>query len=534
MKKRSIGILLAAVMGVGTILSGCGSAAKTSSEVSSTKGTTSSGSSSNTTDTSAATSQESSTASSETSSDGSYTQLTVVMPTYGTEFADQDEVVEAINKITREKIGCEVTFQFINSGNLSNQENLMLVSQEKIDLMYSGSPDSINNAKSGALLSIGDILNKDGQGIIDALGQDYIDAGKVNDKIYFVPTVKEQARGTGIMVRKDILEQLGMKASDIHNTDDFYNLLKKVQSNYPDMVPFFAFPLGGFTDMVVTNKGDQLTDGIGVLMNCTDGSLKVVDMFETDEYKAEVELLHKWYQEGLIYSDIVTMQSTDLLSMFQSDRAFSHTNGQKPDQTIIQSNNFGKDMDMIIFDDTPVRKDTYTQSAATYSIPYYAQNPEKSMQLLNLMYTDADLENLLNWGIEGKDYVVNADGTASYPEGVDSKSVGYHYNEGFAIGNQFLTYPWTGNDPDVWEQYKEFNKNAVVSDALGFTFDSTEVSAEYAAVKSVMDEYRKPLEMGAGDPETLLPEFIQKLKDAGIDTVIQAKQEQLDAWAAKK
>ena len=53
-----------------------------------------------------------------------------------------------------------------------------------------------------------------------------------------------------------------------------------------------------------------------------------------------------------------------------------------------------------------------------------------------------------------------------------------------------------------------------------------------AAVQSVFDQYRLPLENGVIDPDENLPKFIQALKDAGIDTVIAEKQRQLDEWAA--
>lgn len=42
--------------------------------------------------------------------------------------------------------------------------------------------------------------------------------------------------------------------------------------------------------------------------------------------------------------------------------------------------------------------------------------PEAAMKFLNLTYTDADVINLLIYGIEGRDYVKNDDGTVSYPE----------------------------------------------------------------------------------------------------------------------
>jgi putative aldouronate transport system substrate-binding protein len=77
----------------------------------------------------------------------------------------------------------------------------------------------------------------------------------------------------------------------------------------------------------------------------------------------------------------------------------------------------------------------------------------------------------------------------------------------------------------------QFNKSAKRSKALGFGFDPTPVKTEYAAVTNVVTQYKMPLETGSVDPDKVLPEFISKLKAAGIDKVIAEKQKQLDEWA---
>ena len=47
-------------------------------------------------------------------------------------------------------------------------------------------------------------------------------------------------------------------------------------------------------------------------------------------------------------------------------------------------------------------------------------------------------------------------------------------------------------------------------------------------------QYSGALYSGSGDPEELLPQFLEALDDAGINDVIAAKQEQLDAFLAAK
>lgn len=461
-------------------------------------------------------------------------KLNVVMILTGNEPKDTSQVVEEINKITREKIGAEIEITFISAQNYANQVNLMLSSKEKIDLLFEGSmTNNINVALNGALMPLNDLLVSHGQGILEALGEDYVQANNIDGNIYMVSCNKERAKGPMIMARKDIMDALGVAPEDIHTMEDFGNLLRKVKETYPEIIPFLPLPLGGMIDGMVVNEGDKLTDYIGVLMDAFDGSYKVENPFTSEAYSKMAHLMREWFEEGLIAKDVITIQASEIGTYYQSDRLFSNTNAQKPDQVKIQSNSYGCEMVGIILDDWPAKIDTEVMVAAGYGIPYYAEYPEKSMELLNLMYTDADIANLLNWGIEGVHYEVTDEGLATFADGLDASSSGYYYNLGWAVGNQFLSYPWEGNDVDIWEQYEKFNSEGQTSDACGFIFDSTPVKTQYAAVLNVLDEYRLSLESGAVDPDKVLPEFLGKLKASGIDDIIKEKQKQLDEWRKK-
>ena len=104
-------------------------------------------------------------------------------------------------------------------------------------------------------------------------------------------------------------------------------------------------------------------------------------------------------------------------------------------------------------------------------------------------------------------------------------------NQPWMFGNEFLTKVWQGNPTDIWEQMKKFNSSAVISKAAGFTYDPTPIKTEIAALTGVWTQYKLGLESGTVDPDKTYPEFLQKLKAAGIDKVIAVKQKQLDAWA---
>lgn len=169
--------------------------------------------------------------------------------------------------------------------------------------------------------------------------------------------------------------------------------------------------------------------------------------------------------------------------------------------------------------------------AFMWAIPVYTKAPDKAVQFLNLMYTYSAVVNLFDWGIEGKHYVKQPDGTINYPQGVDATTTGYPMFMGFMWGNQLLSYVFKGDSVDLWKQMADFNKNAIKSKGLGFLFDPTPVKTEYAACTNVWQQYEKALGTGSVDPDKVLPEFINKLKAAGVDKIITEKQTQFDEWS---
>ena len=65
---------------------------------------------------------------------------------------------------------------------------------------------------------------------------------------------------------------------------------------------------------------------------------------------------------------------------------------------------------------------------------------------------------------------------------------------------------------------------------MGFIFDNSSVSVQYTAVSNVKNQYLPGLLCGSVDPETEIDAFNAALYEAGLQDIIDAKQEQLDQW----
>jgi len=141
-----------------------------------------------------------------------------------------------------------------------------------------------------------------------------------------------------------------------------------------------------------------------------------------------------------------------------------------------------------------------------------------------------EFNDLINWGVEGEDWVETEDGLAAYPDGADANSVGYHNDFGWAYPNQFAAHAWEGNPHNIWEQYDVYNESAMPSSAFGFSFDSTAVTNEIAQLTAVYEQYAKDIGFGVVEIEPALEQFNTALYTAGLQTVIDEKQAQLSTW----
>ena len=153
------------------------------------------------------------------------------------------------------------------------------------------------------------------------------------------------------------------------------------------------------------------------------------------------------------------------------------------------------------------------------------------MILLNELYTNPQLADLIIYGIEVVHYEITEDGFLDANAG---SSQGTYSTLNWLYPNQFASTVLVGNTADLWERTETFNNEAIKSPALGFAFDSTKIATELTSVTNVYEEYQKSLEYGFVDPEVGIPEMLEKMNNAGLQKIIDEKQAQLDAWAAAR
>lgn len=127
--------------------------------------------------------------------------------------------------------------------------------------------------------------------------------------------------------------------------------------------------------------------------------------------------------------------------------------------------------------------------------------------------------------MEGKDYERDADGQ------INRLVTDAFMEDWFMMADCYQTFPKQISEENI-KMYKESDDAAILSKSAGFSFDSSVISAELSLVLAARDEYIKPLQEGLVDYEENYPNAIQKMKEAGLDTVVAEYQKQFSEWYA--
>lgn len=448
------------------------------------------------------------------------------------EGANQGKVAQAVSDRALEELNMTVNLIPMTFGTYNQQIAMMLAANEPLDIFLSFSTSFSTYIESQYVVNLADYLEetKDAAAV---LGDDAY-TGYIGDFLIGYGQMKERGYPTGLVVRKDIFEELGYSVDDFSVTTDDYStygqitdLFAKVKESYPNMVALDGTLIMG---MGTESYFDSMGSSFGVLENYGQ-TTTVTNWYESEQYRNFAEIGREWFTKGYSSSDIAVNQDSGEIKM-KAGNAFSYITYIKPNTHVEKLAQTGYEVSVI-----PLGEGVKTSNAvnsALISIANASKDPKKAAQFLNWTYISQEFNDLINWGIEGEDWVLTDDGMAAYPEGVDAASVGYHNDFGFVYPNQFAGHAWEGNPVDIWEQYAVYNDGLMVSKAFGFTFDSTPVANEEAQLNTVLEQYQKDIAFGAVDIESAIQEFNDALYAAGLQKVMDEKQSQLDAWLANQ
>ncbi|SCP97401.1 ABC transporter substrate-binding protein [Anaerobium acetethylicum] len=463
-------------------------------------------------------------------------ELVIEVVNISQSFADIEAVQEAINEITVPEINCTVKLMTVPIFEQGTRLSMMVAGNEKIDLVNTGlltSPSTL--VGEGLLADITEYITP----TMKELAGDLLAAGTFDGKVYSYPAILYPGTVACLFYDKDLAEQYGIEVPEaISKSEDWENILKQVKDSGMSAYGISLGDGGGASIMEfganLDGLGDNNTLSYGVVVDPEENTT-ITNWYESEDFAQLCNDHYDWMQKGYCVPDSLTNGYTTIDSMANGECfAVTSSNSVGMSQAYL-SNLTGKNLEMVM-----VREALLTTgyvNTQSWGVASNSENPEKAVQFLDLLFQNAELANLMNYGIEGSHYA-KVDGTqniVAFPEGKDASTVGYGGDIISWFGDTKTAFQRTPNTDEFFDTIDDYGlEGAKKSLCLGFTFDTSKVATQVAAVQSVVGEYKPTLTTGNVNPDEVIPEFIKALKDAGIDEVIKENQSQLDAWLKTK
>ena len=319
---------------------------------------------------------------------------------------------------------------------------------------------------------------------------------------------------------KQYLDKYDLNIDDIESYADAEKVLTEFHKKEPNIAAFaigqgfkvsgnYDYPLG--KDLPFAVKLDA------------EGSPTIINQFEDEELMTNLKVMRSWYNAGIIPADAATNTTGFPL---EGNTWFMREETQGPldyGDTVL-TNAAGQEIVSKAITD-PYRTTAQAQMA-NFVVSNVSKNKEKSVELLGLLNSDAELLNGLVWGVEGEAWEKVDDTTIKLLDGYQPNMHMAAWN----TGNNMLLYTQDTLDPALVEERDAKIADSISSPTLGFNFKTDNVKTEVTNISNVMSRYKDSLNTGSVDPEEYVAKMSKDLEKAGWSKVQAEMQSQLDEF----
>ncbi|THF74293.1 DUF3502 domain-containing protein [Cohnella fermenti] len=492
--------------------------------------------------------------------------------TNGGEPNNLQAVMDEFYKQTEDSLNIKINWHWTNAADIGNTVNLKLTAGEKVDGFFTagwlaGLPT--NQAVSKGLVRNLDAYFDNDQypGLKKAFDAEYLNNNKFQDgngeyHTYAVPFTTAFTGGDTIYYRKDLAKKYGIGTdgalNDEHELEQYYDAILQ---NEKGMVPLsFNGAVGDVVTTYIEYIYRPLSDkhnysGSNGMVIRADGTPYVAKTWiaELDpdymkEMPAEYQELdplwkikkaREWYTKGYLEKDLLSQKSAE--DQFKAGKAASYIRGIDTYTDIVQqvaSSLPDAELGTFIVD-RGLREGVAKQMKSTFqawnflAIPTSSKYADRVMQFLDWIYSDTSHHDLIQYGLEGQDWVAEGADKYSVPGGKDLSTL-YNF-PGFELTWNPNYIRMLSTTPDeVVEVMKKLGDSSFLykDPGAGFSFNVDSVKAEQAKLNDV-GTLQRPLLDGMIDESDMMAsiESIQKKSDAaGAQKVRDEMQKQFEAF----
>lgn len=485
--------------------------------------------------------------------EGEKATLSIWKPTHttiGTRIEDWGDA--EFNQWYEEQTGVEI--EWITPVGGTEMDNLaMLISSGEYPDLFWGAGSYYNMGayglmKDGVVINVADYLDKvpnfKEQLEMSELRQkeSYSDEKELSSFNVFSKNDQPTSTWYGILMRKDYLDAVGMEVPETY--DEWYDVLvafkEQLGLTKPYVLNYDGFPklnafIGGLGFGYMSNQPFYQIDGTVYFAPLSDG------------FKTYLEMMNKWYTEGLIDPDFMSMNSTSAEMSTYSDLMTGSMVAPTSLAPVLKALIGDESVEYVAVPNPVVNKGDkvhiypYNASVSTgYQISTQCKALDIALQWCDMYYTE-DVIFKSNWGIDENNYVIEEDGSVHFSDNVFKNADGFS-----AIDMIYSIAP----SPTVVDQMRDREDDPFLNDAGDMYDDRCDNEYVISASLTLNDEENKIYTSVITEVMTYVQEmqvkyilgiesfdgydeFIQKIKDMGIDQAIAAYQAALDRYNAR-
>ncbi len=457
-----------------------------------------------------------------------------------------EAMLKELNKILTEKVNAELQLTYVEWADWQTQYNVQLLSGDtSLDIITTATDwlYAWENTQKGAFLPLSDDMLKTyaPKTYAQVSADNDWDICKYNGEVYFIPEDHyTQYTNHGMFYRGDWAKEAGLADGTVSKFEDLTTYFKYIKDNKEGVIPWDANKGSGEILSAYIQSHTDFRTLIGVNAgNYAFWATKPGDatvsapMMEDDTIYAAADLMKQWNDMGVWREDVLNYDGDSREELYAGTTGADQHHSQtfysqvKPNMDIKQP---GSDAKMYAWgsENNNIAKDLKTHGAAAISAN--SKHPERALMVYDLLRNDEQCYRLINYGIEGTDYIITDDGKLAYPDGYDSSTdaLGADYwcgrNDDLELVNSFN---WSGQT----DMIANLNKIAYDYEYENLIINKDKIDTAQAAIASVLSEYIPQLAWGKfDDPKAKIDEMRAKIKAAGYDDVKASIQADLDAF----
>lgn len=459
-----------------------------------------------------------------------------------------EAMLEKFNEKLVEKANAKLDLFYIEWADWQTQYNVQLLSgDDNVDLIATATDWLFGweNAQKGAFLPLSEDMLKahapNTWAQVEAKG--HWDLTKLDDgKIYFMPEDNyTQYTNHGFFYRGDWAKEAGIENGEITKFEDFTKYFEWIKANKPDIYPWdvpgsneaaLTGYIQGHTDFQTLQ---QITAGNFFPFHTTAAAPYTVTSayMEGDALVEAAKLAKQWNDMGVWREDALNFDGDSREALYAGLSGVDQHHTQTYLTQIVNNMNTkqpGSDPKFFYWgkENGNFFKDIYTHGAMAVSAN--SRNPEKALEVYDLIRNDKEMYMLFNYGIEGEDYIIREDGVLARPEGWDSSTMDLGTDYWWGRMDEFEPVRTT-DAPNKAEVIAELDKTAKDYPYSTLLVNKPNIDSTTAAMAAVLAEYIPQLQYGKfADPAAAVAEMRQKLKDVGYEDARASIQADMDAW----